>query len=135
MLNRRNFMKMTGVGVVGVIATQRSEAIEQDSGILDKVDTRDFTDKIHNGQIYEAPWPLCHQVIVMYSGRGDKYLLLYCAQSCYEGNVLNVCYYDRKDGGYNPFYTQEELQEKLKGWKLLKSTICVEDYSYETQQT
>ena len=123
MLNRRSFMKVIGVSAIGSITTA-SLGTGEDS-IEDRVDVRTFADKIINGQIYEAPYPLCHRVIVLYMGRGDVYVLLWHGKSCHWHNILNVCHYKRKDGGFNPFYTQEELQEKLKDWKLTSNTVEV----------
>ena len=89
--------------------------------------------KIFNGQVFEAPWPFCHTVIVQYFDL-DKWILLsdpYRTQNClsgYNGTAMMVCYYERKlDGGSNPFYTQAELQEKLKNWKLVKSRLILDE--------
>ena len=121
MLNRRSFMKVIGVSAIGSITTA-SLGTGEDS-IEDRVDVRTFADKIINGQIYEAPYPLCHRVIVLYMGRGDVYVLLWHGKSGHWHNVLNVCHYDRQCGGYSPIYTQAELQDKLKTWKLIDAHV------------
>ena len=82
--------------------------------------------EILNGQIFEAPYPLCHTVIILYLGENDKWILLYHGDAAsHNGSCLNVCHYERVDGGYNPIYTQKELQEKLKNWKLLNEKLIL----------
>lgn len=82
---------------------------------------------VQSGQVFEAPWPLCHTVIVQYFGSGDKWMLLSGPYSAAQhgGNAMMVYYYKRKDGSYSPFYTQRELQEKLKDWKLIEDKRLV----------
>ncbi len=117
-MKRRNFLKLIGASSVtpGILVAKPRER------------PRDFLeDKIFNGQVFRAPWPLCHTVIVQYFGRGDKWLLLsspYRAAQ-HQGNAMTICYYGRKDGSDNPLYTQRELQEKLKNWKLVKSRLIL----------
>lgn len=79
-------------------------------------------DEIINGMVFEAPAPLFHQVVVLYhyTKEKDGWMLLHISNGAHGWNVANICHYDRKEGGYNPIYTQEELQEKLKTWKRLE---------------
>ena len=113
-MNRREFLKSTVLGPI-LPATIVF-------GIKRRPVFRDLQkDTIFNGQVFEAPWPLCHTVIVVYFGRGDKWVLLSSPYSAaqHNGSAMMVCYYGRKDGSDNPIYTQEQLQEKLKDWKLV----------------
>lgn len=101
-MNRRTFLKYIGL-----------------SAILPNKVTK--STEISNGQIYQAPWPLCHRVIVQYFGRNNYWLLL---SNPYEsanrdGTAMMVCYYEREDGSYNPLYTKKELAKKLSTWQIL----------------
>lgn len=125
-MDRRKFLKKCGlIPFIGSLAAvAKSETPESKS----TEDNRKYGAplRIFNGQVFEAPYPLFHTVIVQYFGRDDKWVLLsdpYRAQ--HGGSAMMVCYYDRKDGSYNPFYTQAELQEKLKDWKLVKDKRLV----------
>jgi len=118
-MKRRRFLKyLSGIPFVGSLTFAKSsvrgmEPYEQP--FLDK------PGRIFNGQIFEAPYPLHHTVIAQWFDL-DKWILLsqpLLAAHAYRAMV--ICRYKRKDGSYNPFYTQEELQEKLKDWKLIEN--------------
>ena len=82
---------------------------------------------MNNGQIYEAPYPLCHQVIVQWFGepKADTWILMTIPYEAanHDGTAMMPCCYKRKDGSFNPFYTEEELEEKLSTWKLVNRTV------------
>ena len=122
-MKRRNFLKRIGQTIAGLaVAPSVVKAKKKQPEVGEG-----FPLKIFNGQVFEAPYPLCHTVIVMYFGRGDQWVLLsdpYPAAQ-HQGSAMIPCYYLRNDGSDNPFYTQAELQEKLKDWKLIQSHITL----------
>jgi hypothetical protein len=87
--------------------------------------------KIWNGQIYEAPRPLCHRVIVQYLGKPDidTWVLLSTPYETadHNGTAMMLCCYAREDGSFNPWYTQEELVKKLQDWSLCKGSYVKEN--------
>ena len=122
-MKRRDFLKL--IGVTTVIPNIVMAETKPVRNLLE--------DTIFNGQVFEAPWPLCHTVIVMYFGRGDQWLLLsspYRTSYSTWNTAVIPCYYIRKDGSDNPFYTQKQLQEKLKDWKLVKSKLILDEKIY-----
>jgi len=118
-MNRRQFIKSLSGVTAGLVVLPSVKATPSPSppSIL----------KIFNGQVFQAPYPLCHTVIVMYFGRGDQWVLLSAPYGAaqHNGTAMVPCYYMRKDGSDNPFYTQVELQEKLKDWKLVVSNLIL----------
>lgn len=137
MINRRQFMRRIGqicAGIGSLFATRQSGASEgklTEDMLVDAVNKME----VYNGQVYQAPWPFCHIVIVMYLGRGDEWVLLYGPYKAAQhgGTAVCVCYYERKDGKYNPIYTKRELQEKLKDWTLLERELRLEDKYMKTK--
>ena len=133
-MNRRSFLKRCGlIPFIGSLAVGVEILKSGPPGWTAFPDSNlEVSLKIFNGQVFEAPWPLCHTVIVQYFGEVDKWLLL---SEPYEsaqhgGSGMMVCHYGRNDGGYNPFYTQRELQEKLTRWKLVKSKLILDERIY-----
>lgn len=125
-MNRRGFLKKCGlIPFVGGLANTGLSEAKQESfeGLLAPYEQPflDEQQRIFNGQIFEAPYPLYHTVIAQWFDL-DKWILLsepYLA--AHAARAMMVCRFKRKDGSYNPFYTQRELQEKLKDWKLLEN--------------
>jgi len=117
-MNRRGFLKRTFGAAAGLAVLPKiGEA-------MPKRNIPEAPLKIFNGQIFIAPWPVCHVVSVLYFGRGDQWLLLSepSPAAQHDGNAMMVCHYEH-DGGYDPIYTQGQLQEKLKGWKLIGNKV------------
>lgn len=80
--------------------------------------------RIFNGQVFDSPNGYFTVITQWFDV--DKWLLLsepYLAT--HGGRAMMFCRYKRKDGSYNPFYTQAELQEKLKNWKLVEDKQLV----------
>ena len=101
-------------------------------GFLPFLNNAKAKENVFCGQVYEAPWPLCHRVVVQWFGRPkvDTWILLSTPFSAaqHKGTAMSLCCYKRKDGSFNPFYTEKELREKLSTWKLLEDRcVLLED--------
>ena len=86
-----------------------------------------------NGQVYVSD--VGCKVIVLWTGieEVDEYVLLSTPfNSSHGGTAMMVCKFARRDGGYNPFYTEAQLQEFLRSWKLKDDTMsCLRNRSYQ----
>lgn len=130
MMDRRGFLKKYSlIPFIGSLPAVAQSKAKQESfeGLLAPYEQPflDEQQRIFNGQIFEAPYPLYHTVIAQWFDL-DKWILLsepYLA--AHAARAMVVCRFKRKDGSYNPFYTQRELQEKLKDWKLIEDKQVV----------